>query len=182
MVESTVGSLERKKRIRLIAAAAALVLLLAVIVGGVLTPSPEEEEGVAAFTTDVLAADPQSLPRARREALRQQWERFSPETRRAVFTEVARTRLEAMREHTRGLTPEQRAARIAEAVAQMRTRRRLLDPTERARIRGRLTSQDGREMVDHVLRFYQTELSAKERAELDPLVHEWLAQLAALGR
>ena len=32
--------------------------------------------------------------------------------------------------------------------------------------------------MTHVLEFYRDELSAQERAELDPLIHEWLLMRA----
>ena len=42
-----------------------------------------------------------------------------------------------------------------------------------------LTAAEGKEMVRHVLDFYLTEFTARERAEMDPLVHAWLGHLGA---
>ena len=47
-------------------------------------------------------------------------------------------------------------------------------------MRERLESPAGKEAVKNVLDFYQSELKARERAELDPLVHEWLYQAEQL--
>ena len=53
---------------------------------------------------------------------------------------------------------------------------------QKAQLREQLTSAQGREMVQTVMTFYQTELTARERAELDPLAQAWMAQAEELFR
>jgi len=169
-------SLRRKKRNQFLAILAAVSALAALIAVNVLRPSPEDEVANT-FADTVLNRDPGQWTEDERRELRNQWEQFSPETREAVFTEIARARLEEMRERTRGLSPEQRATRIQEAISQMRARRRQLSPERKARVQERMASPEGQEMVRNVLEFYQTELTAKERAEMDPLVREWFRSM-----
>lgn len=169
-------SLRRKRLRQLLAVPVVVTLLGGLVTLSVLRPDPQEREATA-FTQSLLAREPGVLSADERDELREQWERFSPETRQRVFLEVARDRLERMREHTRDLTPEQRSERIDEALLRMRQSRERWSEQQRTRVRERLATPEGREMVRNVLEFYQAELTSRERAEMDPLVHEWLYQL-----
>ena len=171
-----VDSLRRKRLRQLLGVPLVVTLLGGLITLSVLRPDPREREA-SAFTQSVLAREPGALTAAERDELRDQWERFSPETRRRVFQEVARDRLERMREQTRDLTPEQRREQIDEALRQMRQRRERWSEQQRIRVRERLATPEGREMVRNAVKFYQAELTSRERAEMDPLVHEWVYQL-----
>ena len=42
--------------------------------------------------------------------------------------------------------------------------------------------ENQKEMVQKMMHFYHKELTAKERAELDPLLHEWMYQITELTR
>ena len=159
--------------------AVALAVLGVLLVWSALRRAPEEQVA-ADFTADVLSRDPEQMPEAEREEMRRQWERFSPETRREVMIAVARDRLDHFREEAAKLTPEERSQRIQDEIARARSRHQDMPAAERERIRERLNSEEGREMVKQLLTFYQTELTAKERAELDPLVHEWFDQTERL--
>ena len=174
-------SLRRKRRNQRLGVLGACALLGGLAVVNVLRPSPEEK-AAGDFRQTLLDRDAGDMSEEERRALREQWQRFSPETRQAVFTEVARVRLEEMRSRTRDLTPAERSARVQEALAEMRQRRAHLSEEQKSRVRERISSTEGREMVQHVLSFYQTELTARERAELDPLVHEWLDQMERMMR
>jgi len=174
-------SLRKKRRNQTIAVIAACALLGGLVALSVLRPSPEEKEADS-FQQLLLDGRAREMNDDERKALREQWQRFSPETRRAVFTEVARARLEEMRRQTESLTAEQRTARIQQALNEMRGRREQLTPEQKARVKERLTSTEGQEMVRHVMSFYQTELTARERADLDPLVHEWLRRMERMVR
>lgn len=160
------------------AAGAALCALVAV---SVLRPSPEEER-IDDFRQTLLEREARDMTEEERREFREQWQRFSPETRRAIFTEVARTRLDEMRQETKALTADERSARLQSALNEMRQRRGQLSSEQKARVRERISSAEGQEMVRHVMSFYQTELTARERAELDPLVHEWLDQMERMMR
>ena len=89
--------------------------------------------------------------------------------------------LDEMRAETTGLTPAEREERIRQAVLEMRRQRERLSSTEQAHIRQRLQDPQTREMVKQVMGFYREELTARERAELDPLLQEWLVQLERLA-
>ncbi len=174
-------SLTRARRIRWIALGAAAAALTAGLLLSILRPArepPPEDR----FVQDVIGhpyaqADPRT-----REALRRRWRSFPPETRRRIFEKIARARLDALRLETAKLSPAERSRRIQNALRAMRERRRRLTPQQRRAMQQRLRSPEAREMVRNVLHFYRNQLTARERAELDPLVHEWLRQLEQLGQ
>ncbi len=184
-------SLRRKRRNQLLALILPAAGLAAMILMNVKEPAPEEREADA-FTKVLLEAGarrragqelgaPPPISNAERDELRRQWQRFSPESRRKIFQEVARQRLREMRAEIAGVPPEERTRRIAKAVEQMRSQRRKLSGAEQEQMREQLRSSEGKEMVRNILGFYQNELTAVERAELDPLVHEWLYQIEELA-
>ena len=169
-------TLRRKKWLQSLGLAGSLAVVAALVVFSAMRPAPEDEASEdlqQAFMTGRL----RDMNEDDRAAMRGQWRQLSPESRQAVFAGVARQRLEEMRRETAELTSEQRLLRIQKALADMRKRREALPLRERQHIRERLAAPEAQEMVRHVMTFYQTELTARERAELDPLLHEWLAQL-----
>jgi hypothetical protein len=172
-------SLKKKRRTQTLAIAGVVVLLVGMIAFNILRPSPEEK-AEADFTEKVLAGDTTKLPRNQRQELQHQWERFSPESRKKIFFEVARSRLQEFRDKTAELSPEEKSRAIRKAVEDMRQQRARLGEAEKARIRQRLATGEAKEMTQNFMSFYHQELSAKERSELDPLVHEWLKQVDEL--
>lgn len=157
--------------------------LAALLVLSICFREPEEQRVARDFTAALLARDPRSLTPAEREELRGQWERFSPETRAAILRGVARSRLEQFRAEAARLTPEERRARVRQATAELqRHPARDLSPAQREQVRVRMSSPQGQQLVREVLTFYQTELTAEERAELDPLVRAWMQQVEELTR
>lgn len=170
------SSLARRRRRQLLWMAATSVALLALIAFNAFRPSPEAKIATD-FTARIANRQPGDINPAERDELRQQWERFSPDTRKQVFLGVAREALERFREENAKLTPDGRAKRVQQEMTRLREHRDGLTEEQRNRIRERLGTAEAKEMVKNVLTFYQSELSAKERAELDPLVHEWLYQM-----
>ena len=140
-------------------------------------PSAPEDE----FAESILASRPGEIGADQREHLRQQWESFPPETRARLFRTVAKARLEDLRAETAALTPAERTARLRQALQDLQRRRQQLSPAERERVQRRLQDPQTRELVTQVMSFYREELTARERAELDPLVQEWLIQIERLG-
>jgi hypothetical protein len=161
--------------------AAGIAVIAGLITYHALRPSkalaPEDE-----FAQSVLIARPADLPLEQREQLRAQWEGFPPEARARIFRTVAGARLDEMRAETAALTPEQRSERIRQMVEEMRRRRQQLSPADREHIQQRLQDPQTREIVKQVMEFYRQELTARERAEMDPLLQEWLVQLDQLAR
>jgi hypothetical protein len=175
-----VDSLTRTRYLRRLAVALGVGAVVALVAIPALRPAPQpapEDE----FADSVLATRPQDLTPDQREQLRRQWESFPPETRARVFRAVATARLDEMRADVAGLTPAARSERIRTAVLEMRRRREQLSSAEQAHIRERLQDPQTREMVKQVMGFYREELTARERAELDPLLQEWLVQIERLS-
>lgn len=168
-MSDSLNTLKRRRRFLLLGAAA---LLAAMVVWNVTRPSPEAQ-AAADFSQALMARDPGSFSQADREAMERQWRRFSPETRRQVFFKVAHEEVLRFRAETAALTPEQRSERVQKELKQMRERQARLTEAERRQIRERMQEKEAAEMVKAFLEFYSTEFTAKERAELDPLVREW---------
>jgi hypothetical protein len=175
------GTVRQRKRKQVALIVASSTAILAMVLYNALRPAATQDDRVQEFSDAILHTDWDHMTEADRERFRQQWSTFPPEVRKQVFAEVARQRLQTMREQTRGLPPEQRAARIQQAVLEMRQQQQRLSPAEREHIRQRLNSAEGKEMVGHVMDFYLHEFTARERAEMDPLVREWLAQVERLA-
>jgi hypothetical protein len=146
--------------------------LAAMVFWNVARPSPEARQA-ADFSQNLMTRDARTLSETERQELRRQWERFSPETRQQIFFKIARSNLEKFREETARLTAAERAARVQEEIGRMRERQSRLTETERGQIRDRLKDKEAAEMVKKFMEFFSTELTAKERAELDPLIKEW---------
>lgn len=174
-------TLRRSKLKRVLGLAIPLCLLGGVLVFHALRPSPEEAREQD-FTSRLMEMGGGRPPAEAREALRREWMAFPPESRSRIFRRVAGVRLDEFRQRTSGLSEEERLARIREAVVEMRRARSSLPEAERRRIRERMDSAEGREMVRHVMEFYREELTARERAEMDPLMHEWLARMEDVMR
>lgn|GEM_PF-3139619 len=173
-------SLTRARCLRWGAVGAGTAFLLGLVVFHAARPAPEanaEDDFAEALT----ATRPDQVTEAQREQLRQQWDTFPPEARARIFRTVAAGRLEEMRAETAGLTPEERGDRIRQAVEQMRRHRQQLSAKERDRIQQRLNDPQTRDLVRQAIDVYRQELTARERAELDPLLQEWLAQIEQLG-
>jgi hypothetical protein len=175
-----VDSLTRTRYRRRLAVALGVVAVATLVAIPALRPSPAPTPETE-FADSVLASRPQNLTVDQREQLRRQWETFPPETRTRIFRTVAAARLDEMRAETTGLTPAEREERIRQAVLEMRRQRERLSSTEQAHIRQRLQDPQTREMVKQVMGFYREELTARERAELDPLLQEWLVQIERLA-
>lgn len=158
-----------------------LAVLVALVVWSALRRSPEEVV-VADFTASVVARDGTRLSATDRAQLRQQWERFSPETRKLVLVGVARHELDRFRAEAATLTATERSQRVLQELERIRQHRRQVTEAQKTQIREQLTSAQGQEMVHTVMTFYQTELTARERAELDPLAQAWMAQAEELFR
>lgn len=174
-------SLKRQRLRQLLLIGLATGSLAALVTVNALRPS-REEQAVRDVSQSILAVDWERTTPAAREQYRQQWDRLSPATREQVWVEVSRARLRELRAQTAALTPDERARRLQTEIARLRERHGQLTDTEKQQLRERLQAPDGQRLMRRIMSFYQTELTAKERAELDPLVHEWFYQLEELAR
>jgi G3E family GTPase len=175
-----VDSLTRTRYLRWGSVGAGTAVLAGLVVFHAMRPSqettPEDE-----FADAIVATRPDQLTLEQREQLRQQWEGFPPEARARIFRTVASARLDQLRAETAALTPQERSDRIRLALEQMRRRRQGLSAGEREHIQQRLRDPQTQETVRQVIGFYRQELTARERAELDPLLQEWLVQIEQLA-
>lgn len=167
----SLDTIRRRRRWLLVACVAALAGMIA---WSVLRPSPEERQA-ADFSQTMLHRESGEVTVEEREEMRRQWERFSPETRRQIFYTVARNNLARMRDESAKLTPAERAARVQDEIRKLRQRRERVSDPERQRLHEAVAEHPEavREAVRTFMEFYSTELTARERAEFDPLVEEW---------
>jgi acyl-CoA reductase-like NAD-dependent aldehyde dehydrogenase len=174
-------SLQRKRLYqRLLLAGTATVLVLLLVLN-TFRASPEEREE-AEVTQLVLQHDPENMQPEERERLREQWARLPEESRQRVFRAVAASRLDEFRQQTKTMNQGERQQLIQRRIVQMRQQRARLTSEQRRELGDELSREEAREVVGQVLSFYQDELSARERAELDPLVHEWIYHIESLVR
>jgi hypothetical protein len=167
-------SLARKKRRQMVSIVVFAVLIVGLMVLHAARPSPEEKAR-ASITETLLNRDGDASRNDEAgEQMRQQWQRLSPESRQLVFQEVARDRLDKFRAETTELNDDDRHDRITKAIDEMRERREDMSDADRDEARQRLQSEEGREAVANVMNFFQNGLTARERAEYDPLIHEWV--------
>ncbi len=174
-------SLKRKKLTQLSGLLVAVGILAILLAVNAMRPSEEEQE-VADISDAIMARDWENVTPEERQQFRKQWERMSPDTREKIWEQVSRQRLQQIRQKTAGMKPEDRVELIKKRVKKLRERHRNISDEERVRIKERLTSEDGKQMVRKMMNFYHKELSAKERAEMDPLLHEWMYQIQDLTR
>lgn len=174
-------SLTRTRWTRRAAIGAGTAALLGLVLAGMLRPEPEPSPEDA-FVQGLLQQPFAQSDAATREEMRRQWEEFPPEVRSRIFTNVARARLDTLRQELDGLGADERSERVRQALVEMRLRRQQLGPEDQRRIQERLATPEARQMVTAILGFYRDELTARERAELDPLLQEWLWQIEQLGR
>ena len=167
------NSLQRQQR-RLFLIGGSAAALLALLLTWNLWHKPAEDPEARAFTESLQGQNWRSMPRGERDDMRRQWERLRPETRQAVIRSLLHTEIEKFREESAKLTPAERTARIDEAIKRMRDQRRDVSNEQKERMRERMNSEEGKAMVKEALNAYQTEFTARERAQLDPLVHEIL--------
>jgi hypothetical protein len=117
------------------------------------------------------------LNKAEREELRFQWTRLSTEGR-TVERGLDAFASRKLRAENAGLSQEQRIDKIRKKLERLRREREKSIRDAKAEA-GRLllSEEEVKKLVKQSLDIFQNELSAKERAELDPLVHEYIMQL-----
>lgn len=166
-------SLARKKWQQRLALVIPLVGLAALLAFHVSRPS-EEERRERDFAAVLLEDDSKAMGREMREQLREQWKSFPPETRRRLFNTIAQAKLDEAREGMAGMTPEQRRDRLAKVLIGMGKAHIDAEAKTDGGILAGLQSPEGMEMIGYMMEFYQQKLTQEERAELDPLLREWL--------
>lgn len=174
-------SLQRRVLLQRLLLGAVVVGLLAMLTWNAWRPVDNKADELHSVSRTILDTDWEEVTPEQRQEFRRQWQELPPETREEVFQQVARRRVVELRRTLDELTPEERADKIRERVERMRTETADLPADERAQIRERINSEEGQAMIRRVLELYMNEFTARERAELDPLVHEWLAHIEALA-
>lgn len=161
---------------------ALIAALLAFAAYNALKPAETELDQVQMLGSMIIDEDWDDSTPEQRQQFRQQWDTLSPQAQQEVFNMVARHRIQQLRQQFAGLTQEERSAKIQKTLQQMRKQRESLPDDEREQLRERLNSEEGQRMVKAAMELYLTEFTAKERAEMDPLMHEWLFQIQELAQ
>ncbi len=123
-----------------------------------------------------LMEDPKSLTPKDREELREQWKRLSPETKSHITGALMKKGIEKFREDNAKLTQEERIEKIRNEVARLQRDREKILKEAKNRAQN-VSDEEVKKLVKDSMAVYQKELSAQERAELDPLAHEYIYQL-----
>jgi hypothetical protein len=173
------SSAEQIRRRRKLMLGAAAVFLLGLIAYSALMPSEEEQEFDKlkdAFTS----GDRKDMNKETRQQLRKAFEKLSPETRNKLTREIMRESLYRAREETVNLSDDEKRAKIDKSIQKMRERFSKISDEDRARMRERLISEEGKQRIKEGMSFYYTEFTPKEREFMDPLVNEIMANLDAM--
>jgi len=172
-----------KKRNSLTAAFVAVGLAIAGLLAFAIFRGLEEKDA----SNDVpngfekLLDNPKSLTDKDKEDLREQWSRLSPETKSHMTVAVMKKSIERFREETSKLTQEQRLDKIREEVLRLQRDREKILAEAKDKVQ-QLSDAEMQRIVKDSMSVYQKDLSAQERAELDPLAHEYIYQLNCVFR
>ena len=173
------GSLESRKRKRLFILALMVICLGSLLAWNILRPS-DEDQLVAEYEERLLSGDMRNATPEERERFRKEWMKLPEKTRERVISNVMKKRLEKVREELSEMSKEEREEKIKVDVEKMKKRFNEMSEDEKKRIKERMKEEDSKKFVKRVRNFFYSELSAREREELDPLMDEWFRQLEAL--
>ena len=166
---------------RLFALAIICAAFAAMVAHNALRPSASEADRPQAVSDFVVGVRSADLGESDRERYRRQWDSFTTEARQQILNEMVRDHLKRIRAQTKDLPPSERALRIRREVNRMRDEHRAAPTEDKRRIRERLNSPESKQMVANAIKVYLKEFTARERAEMDPLVRECLYQLEQLA-
>lgn len=140
-------------------------------------PEHSENDGFAA-----MLRNPDKLTDAEKNDLREKWGRLNPSTRSSIISSVLQDRLEDFRQKISSLSRDERLDKIRKEVEAMRNHRLKAGADELNKAKELLSGLDTQKLVRDSLNMYQNETSSQERAEMDPLVHEYVQQINSLSR
>ncbi|MCH2176267.1 MAG: hypothetical protein MK193_11120 [Lentisphaeria bacterium] len=175
------SSLEKKRQKQKLIVIGMFAILISLLAFNILRPS-EEEQVISSYSQQLLNNDGmQEASEEERERFRKDWENLSKPTQEKIIRQVMLGRLDQIRLRNQGLTAEERKANLDKQLKRMRERYDNMSYEEREQARERINSSEAAQMVKRVMDFYQSELTAREREELDPLMKEWFQQLEELS-
>ncbi len=175
-------ALAKRRRIQIGSIIGLVAVLILAIAYNAWRPAETDADRVRALGTMIIDTRMDHATAQQREEFREQWESLSPQARQEVFNMVARHRIQEMRQQFHQLDANERPRKIRETLDRMRERRQAMPQAEREEVRARLNTEEGRMMVKTAMNLYLSEFTARERAEMDPLMHEWLFQIQELAR
>jgi len=172
-----------KKRNSLTAAFAAVGVAVAGLLAFAIFHGMEEKDSSKDMPNgfEKLLDNPKSLTEKDKEDLRQQWSRLSPETKSHITVAVMRKSIEKFREETSKLTQEQRLEKIRQELQRLQRDREKILAEAKDKVQ-QISDEEMQRIVKDSMGVYQKDLSAQERAELDPLAHEYIYQLNCVFR
>jgi len=119
----------------------------------------------------------QQMTEEERQQLMQQWKKLDSETRKRISEEAFHQAVDRFREDFGKKSEAEQKEWVDAEVARMQERFSKLSDAERAREQERLQTPESRAFVKEVFTTYHAELSAHERAVLEPLAKEFMTQL-----
>jgi hypothetical protein len=112
-----------------------------------------------------------------RQDLLRQWKELDPETRKRASQVVFHQAVDRFREEFGKRSNEEQRAWVDAEVTRMQERFQSLTRDERSKIDERLRTDEAKTYLKNVFSTYHQELSAHERAVLEPLAKEFMVQL-----
>ncbi|OGV57373.1 MAG: hypothetical protein A2X49_01085 [Lentisphaerae bacterium GWF2_52_8] len=162
------------------AAAAMAAILIALILFSVSRSDGDSSENARlgeADSFEKLLRNPGKLSEKERESIKDQWQMLPPKTKTAIMVSSVQKSLEHLKEETKNLSKQERIEKIKKSVQKLQENRERSLSQNKEKARAMLSEIDVKKMVRDSLAAYQEGTDAEERAELDPLVHEYVYQL-----
>jgi hypothetical protein len=166
-------SFSRKRRLFTVLSVVVSVAVLALAVIAVSRSSKVEEQPEDAASFEKLLENPKKMTPKEREDLKGQWNNLSPESQRKIGIATIRRGIDKFRKETANLDQGERLDRIRKETLRLRQDRE----KSIASAKDVLSGSNPENLMKDAMAVYQKDFSAQERAELDPLVHEYIFQL-----
>ncbi len=173
--DASTRSVRRRKRRGLWLILGSSLVLVGLVAVAVFVRRPESDDQRFARLWEPGARE--QMTETEREELRRQWKQLDPETKKRVNQIVFHQELDRARQEFARKSLDEQKAWVDGEIVQMRERVRNLSREERAKIEQQLNAEEGQTYLKNIFTSYHQELSARERAVLEPLAREFIIQL-----
>jgi hypothetical protein len=168
-------AIQRRKRASRWLILGSALALAALVAASVLLSRNEPDDGRFARLWD--PGERLNMSEDERRELLEQWKKLDPESKKRISEAMFHQAVDRFREEFGQKSLDEQRAWVEAEVARMQERFEKLTTDERQRIDERLRTEEAKTQVKRILSTYHEELSARERALLEPMAQEFIRQL-----
>jgi hypothetical protein len=168
-------AIQRRKRSSLWLIAGSAVVLAGLVTASILLSRKEPDDGRFARLWDPKLR--YAVTDDERRELLEQWKLLDPESKKRISEAMFHQAVDRFREELGQKSLDDQKAWVETEVAQMQERFEKLTTDDRQKIDERLRTDEAQTQVKRILSTYHEELSARERAVLEPMAREFIRQL-----